>query len=263
MKSRTNEKTGPMGKISKRSIALFILVFAGMLIVTAPATLLSRVVESASNGQFVLANATGTVWSGSASPALRQHSGSLMALEKLHWNISILPLFTGKLVTELKWDNVEQSQPMLVTASFAQVELRNAIIPLQAGVLGELAPMLQPAQLSGQMQIKGDLFTLAKSGINGDAVADWLNAGSVLSAVNPLGSYRLNLKGAGERLDVSLMTLSGALILEGNGSFSRSQGVKFQATARASESSKDSLRELLNNFGPETSPGVRTLNIMR
>ena len=85
----------------------------------------------------------------------------------------------------------------------------------------------------------------------------------MLSAVNPLGSYRINLTGAGERLDASLTTISGPLLLEGKGGFSRNQGLKFQATARAEENSKGSLDELLNNFGPESAPGVHTLNLMR
>ena len=252
-----------MKKIGWRAFALFVIAFTVTLLVTAPATLLAGMVEAESNGQFVLANATGTLWRGNATPAIRQRSGSLLALESLHWEIDFWSLFTGRLRTHLRWDNVQQGQPMVATISFNQVELRNVVIPLQAAILGELAPLLQPVQLSGQMQIKSDQFTLSKSGINGSAVAEWLNAGSVLSAVNPLGSYRINLTGAGERLDASLTTISGPLLLEGKGGFSRNQGLKFQATARAEENSKGSLDELLNNFGPESAPGVHTLNLMR
>jgi hypothetical protein len=152
---------------------------------------------------------------------------------------------------------------MVATFSFSQIEIRNAILPLQAGILGELSPLLQPVQLSGQMLIKSDEFNLSKSGFNGKAVADWTNAGSVFSSVNPLGSYRINLTGAGERLEVVLITTSGVLLLEGKGSFSPGQGLKFQATARAAPESKGSLDELLSNFGPESAPGVHSLNLMR
>jgi general secretion pathway protein N len=252
-----------MKKIGGRTVALFIAVFLITLIITAPAGLLGKVVESASKGQFVLANTAGTVWQGSATPAIRQRSGDLLAMEKLHWDIAFWPVFTGKLIVRLNWDNVEQSQPMLVTVSFKQIELRNAVLPLQAAVFGELTPVLQPVQLSGKMQIKSELLTLTKQGVNGNAVAEWLNAGSVLSAVNPLGNYRINLTGAGDKLDVTLVTISGALLLDGNGSFTLNQGLRFQVTARASADSKGRLDELLNNFGPESSPGVHTLNLMR
>jgi general secretion pathway protein N len=252
-----------MKKIGWRSYTLFAIAFIITLLVSAPATLLAWAVESGSKGQFVLANATGTVWQGSAIPAIRQRSGSMLALEKLHWDIAVLPLFTGKVVTLLRWDNVAQGLPMVATFSYNQVELRNALLPLQAGILGELSPMLQPVQLSGQMLIKSDQFILSKSGINGNAVADWTNAGSVFSSVNPLGSYRIDLAGAGERVDVTLITTSGVLLLEGKGSFAPGQGLKFQATARAAAESKGSLDELLSNFGPESAPGVHTLSLMR
>lgn len=252
-----------MKRISKGTLALFILVFAGGLLVSAPAALLGTVVASASKGQFVLANTAGTLWRGTAIPAIRQRSGNLLPMEKLGWDIDVWALFGGKLQASLRWDHVDQAQPMLLSVTYSQIELRNALLPVHAGILGELVPLLQPAQLSGQILVKSNLFTLGKAGLSGVAVADWAEAGSVLSAVNPLGNYRVRLTGAGERLDVSLETLAGALLLEGSGSFSRSNGMKFQATARAAEGKQDSLRELLNNLGPETAPGVHTLALMR
>lgn len=250
-------------KIGWRAWLLFVMTLLVTLIITAPAALLAKVVEHAGNGQFVLANTAGTVWKGSATPAIRQRAGTLLVMEKLHWDISLLPLFTGKMVVEFRWDNVEQAQAMTMSATFGQIEIRNAIIPIQAVIIGELMPMLQPAQLSGQLQIRSDQFTFTKTGANGNAVAEWLNAGSVLSMVNPLGSYRINLAGTGERLDIMLGTISGVLVLEGSGSFSGAQGLRFQATAHAAADSKGSIDELLNNLGPETAPGVHTLNLMR
>ena len=252
-----------MKKIGWRAISLFALAFFITLLVTAPATLLAKIVETASNGQFVLANASGTLWQGSATPAIRQRAGSFFALEKLHWDIAVLPLFTGKLVSQFRWDNVEQIQPMAVTLSFSQVELRDVVLPLSAGIMGELTPLLQPIQLSGQMYIRSEKFTLTRQGMNGNAVAEWSNAGSVLSTVKPLGNYRINLAGLGERLEITLLTTSGVLLLEGTGSFSASQGLRFQGSARASADSKGSIDELLSNFGPESAPGVHSLNLMR
>lgn len=250
-------------KIGWRAFALFACAFITTLIVVAPATLLAKIAEGSSNGQLVLANAAGTLWHGSATPAIRQRAGRLLVTERLHWDIALLPLFSGKIVTRFQWDNVVQAQPMEATVSFGQIEFRNALIPMQAVIIGELMPMLQPAQLSGQLLIRSDQVTFSKSGINGNAVAEWVNAGSVLSAVNPLGSYSINLAGAGERVGLTLVTTSGALLLEGSGSFTRDQGLKFQATARAAADSKGRLDELLNNLGPESAPGVHSLKLMR
>jgi len=256
-------KSGALKKIGWPALLLFTISFVVTLIVTAPATLLGKIVESSSNGQFVLANAAGSVWQGTATPAIRQRAGTLLVLEKLQWDIALLPLVTGKIVVQIQWDNVLQAQPMVATVSYGQIEFRNALIPMQAKIIGELMPMLQPVQLSGQIHIRSEQLMFSKLGINGNAIAEWVNAGSVLSSVNPLGSYNINLAGAGEKLDITLVTASGALLLEGNGSFTREQGLKFQTTARASADSKGSLDELLNNLGPESAPGVHSLNLMR
>lgn len=258
----TSLETGAVKKIGWRVMLLFAAAFFATLLVTAPATLLAKVVASASNGQLILANASGSVWHGSATPALRQRSGSFLALEKLHWDMELLPVLTGKLSSQFRWDNV-QGKPMLVTASFGQVEVRNLLLPLYAGILGELVPLLQPIQLSGQMQIRSEQFVFSKQGMQGNAVAEWSNAGSVLSTVKPLGNYRISLAGSGEKLDIVLATTSGVLQLEGQGSFTMNQGARFQGTARASADSKGSIDELLSNFGPESSPGVHSLNLMR
>lgn len=251
-----------MSRLGWKSITIFLLAFMLALLVTAPATLLSGVVERTSNGQVVLANAIGTFWQGSASPAIRRKDGNLLALDKLHWDVSVLSFFTGKIGMRLRWEGMEQEPPMLLVFSYGQVEARHAAIPLPAVVLGELSPLLQPAQLSGNILIKSDQITYSGNGIQGKAVADWTNAGSVLSAINPLGSYKVNITGSGRQLDVSLTTESGALLLEGSGSYVPELGLKFQATARASSERSDGLKELLNNFGPESATGVHTLNLM-
>ena len=260
---RKSSNSSPINKIGWRALLLFAGAFVATLLVTAPATLLAAIVERSSSGQFVLANAAGTVWHGRAAPAIRQRAGTLLVLEKLSWDIALLPLFSGKIVARFQWDNEVQGQPMEVTVSYGQIEFRNALIPLQAVIIGELMPMLQPAQLSGQLQIRSEQLTFSKAGISGNAFAQWANAGSVLSTVNPLGSYSINLAGAGERLDITLGTISGTLLLEGSGSFTREQGLKFQATARAAADSKGSINELLNNLGPESAPGVHSLSLMR
>jgi general secretion pathway protein N len=252
-----------MIRMGRRGWSLLAIVFLVTLIVTAPATLLAKIVDLSSNGQIVLANATGTVWQGSALPAIRQPSGTLQSLEKLHWDFALWPILTGKVVARLYWGEEMQGQPMEATLSLGQIKFQHVLIPLQAAMIGELVPMLKPVQLSGKIILHSEVITFATQGINGNAIAEWVNAGSVLSAVNPLGNYNISLTGTGERIDIVLMTASGALLLEGNGSFTRAQGLKFVATARATAESKASLDELLNNLGPESAPGVHTLSLLR
>lgn len=249
-----------MKKIGWRTITLFTISFLVMLLVAAPATLLSAAVEAGSKGQFVLANTSGTIWQGSATPGIRQRNGNLLALEKLHWKIAVLPLFTGKFICQFRWDHVEQDQLMTAVLSFHKIELKNALLPLHADILAEFSPFLQPVQLGGEMQIKSDKFTYSREGMSGAAVIEWTNAGSALSSVRPLGHYRINLAANGERLEMALVTISGKLLLEGKGSIV-GHGVMFQGSARASLDSNGALDKLLNNFGPESAPGIHRINL--
>src|SRR5690606_38497288 len=60
---------------------------------------------------------------------------------------------------------------------------------------------------------------------------DWTDAGSALSLVRPLGDYRVHLEGADGAATVSIATLTGALRIEGQGSYSPRAGVQFAGRA--------------------------------
>jgi general secretion pathway protein N len=252
-----------MKKIGWKIFAIFVITFIVMLIVTAPAALYGKVAEVSSNGQITLANTSGTVWQGSATPAIRQRTGNYLVLERLNWDVSLLPLFTGKIMTRFRWDNWEQAPPMLAIFSLNSIELKNVLLPLHVGILSEFLPLLQPVQLSGQLQIKSDNLVVTKQGVSGNAVADWINAGSVLSAVRPLGHYKMTLSSVGEKINISLETMSGILQLNGSGVYARNSGATFQVTARSAAANSGGIDELLSNFGPESAPGVHTLNLTR
>jgi general secretion pathway protein N len=252
-----------MKKIGWKINTLFIITFIVTLIVTAPAALYGKVAEVSSNGQITLANTSGTIWQGSANPAIRQRTGNLLVLERLHWDVSFLQLFTGKVKTSFRWDNWAQVPPMVATLAFNSVDFKNVFLPLHAGILSEFLPLLQPIQLSGQLQIKSENLVVSRQGILGNGVADWVDAGSVLSAVKPLGHYRMILAADGEKINISLVTMSGILQLDGNGAYAQKTGAKFQVTARSASANPGEIDELLKNFGPESAPGVHTLNLMR
>lgn len=248
--------------MNKKYWALLLFTYLIVMIITAPASLLSQLLAYASNGKVELANTQGTIWSGFASPILRQKKGGLITLSSLHWNIAPLALFTGKLIAQLNWDSEQTIEPMLVTVSANQVELQHTYIPLPAILLDEASDFLKPAALRGQIILKSDSLTITRQGLQGSATADWLNASSLLSSVSPLGDYHLTFSGSTAGLDFSLKTTSGALILAGQGSFSASTGLDFKGTAQAAKGKEEALHELLANLGPEVTPGVNTFSLV-
>ncbi len=250
-----------MKKIGGHALALFFLVYLLTLIITAPAFLLDRGVQYMTDGRLLLANTSGTVWRGAGIPALRGRTGHLIALEPLHWDVAVLPLFTAKIKILLRWDDLPSAAAMEVTITFKQIELQHALLLLPAQVLEEISPILKPAQFRGQFQIKSDHLVLSKRGTEGAAVVDWQQASSALSSIAPLGNYHLTLNGAGETINIGLATTSGVLLLEGRGNWSAARGLEFNGKARAAASKQDSLAELLSHLGPQETPGVHALTL--
>lgn len=247
--------------MKKLTWIIFILVYLGALLVNAPAILLGVTLKHLSNGRIELANAQGSIWSGTANPILHQRSGGLISLSSLHWKLSPLAMFHGQLAMDLKWDDEVQIHPMKISVSHAKVELHHAYIPLSADLLDEVSDFLKPAQLRGQVILRSDSLIITPEGALGIATADWINASSLLSSITPLGNYHFTFSSSPSGVEIKLETTSGALILGGQGRLT-STGLEFKGTAQAANGKNEALRELLGHLGPEEKPGVNTFNLV-
>lgn len=247
--------------MGSRTFALFTCAFLLALLVNTPASLLDKILQSASQGRVVLANTSGTIWKGSATPALRTQAKQYIALQPLHWNIDLLSPLSGSIKIRLQWNDQPAASAMDATFFPGGIELRHVRLPLPAQALSEISPMLNTAQFRGQLQIQSDQVTFSSHGMKGTAVIDWQQASSALSSIDPLGNYRLVLNGAGDRIHIVLTTSSGMLLLEGQGAWLSGQGLEFHGKAQASSENHDNLAELLHHLGPEVSPGVHGFSL--
>lgn len=242
------------------------LVFTGLfcisLLVMAPASLLGAQLESFSGGRLSLANTRGTLWNGSGI-LLFQHETRFITLGDYAWQLRPAELFTHGLAFAVR--HGEQASPMqLAFAPMQQkVELSNWHTTLPAQILAVLAPQLRPYQLSGEIGLTTDSFAFSPSGVEGKAKLDWMQAGSGLSQVYPLGNYQITLEGMGKKTTVQLATVSGELQLAGSGQIELDKGLDFKGTAQAAAGEQqEALTELLHHVGPETSPGVFALGLV-
>ena len=251
-----------MKGMGRHTVALFIFAYLITLLITAPASLLDRYMQYVSRGRLVLANASGTIWHGSATPALRSQEGRLIALQTLHWDVAALSMLTGKIKVLLQWNGLPTAKAMEAALSFDQIELHHALFLLPARMLSEISPILKPSQLRGQLKLQSEHLIFSRHGIDGSAIIDWQQASSALSSIDPLGNYHLTLNGAGESINIGLATTSGALLLEGQGSWSAARGLEFHGKAHASPGNQDNLSELLHHIGPEISPQVYAFNLL-
>lgn len=245
--------------MKKLTLALFALTYLATLVVYAPASLFSVALGQLSSGKITLADAKGTLWSGNATPLIQMPQADSIALHSLSWRVAPLSIFGGKLRAQLQWE--EGSTPIVASVGVQQLELQHLSATLPAELLGGFAPLLRPAQLHGMLQLHSEQMTFAAQQITGNAAIDWVDASSTFSSIAPLGNYRIHLAGTGQRLDANLSTLSGALLLTGQGSWTAAQGLHFQGTASASADQTDALAALLNHLGPQVSSGVHSITL--
>jgi general secretion pathway protein N len=236
---------------------LFGGIFLGGLIAFAPASLMGSILERASGGMLTLAQTKGGLWQGSGVALLRQKS-SYQMLGSYRWHLKI---FSAALQVQ-----AGEATPMTVRyIPFAgRINVDNLHLTLPASIISIAAPQLGPYQLMGSFEASSDHLTLNAGSMDGQINVDWLNAASALSAIRPLGDYRIVLQGNGATLDAQLSTLSGKLQLDAKGSYDMVNGMRFTGTAQAAPgaAAASELKELLHHIGPEIRPGVFTLALM-
>jgi len=248
------------------------------LVLFAPARWLAAAVAQGSQGHLLLADAQGSLWTGSAVPVLTGGPGSRDAAAlpgRLHWQLR--PAWNGLALT--------LQQPCCLNAPLRLDWLpgfgthRLLLRPPEAAgaVLGQwptawLAGLGTPwntLQLRGSMQLSspGGLTVTSAAGrlrLDGQLALELRDLSSRLSPLPALGSYRLQL-GAGPGLGgapaaaaapgaesgaqtLRLDTLAGPLRLQGEGQWTGAR-LRFRGEASAEPGHEAGMANLLNIIG--------------
>lgn len=233
------------------------------LIAFAPAAWLASMVTGLSAGYFVLGDARGSVWSGSAVLVLTGGEGSRDASAlpgRLQWSVGTDGLAAA---VRLRHACCLTGEPRLrIIPGLGR--LRIELIPAGSGGpigqwpaawLSGLGTPWNTLQLSGALQLSTPGLVLESASgrwtFSGRADLDLQSLASRISTLDILGSYRLTLAGDGaqrEGTSVLLTTTSGALQLSGNGQFAAGR-LRFRGQASAAPGSEAALNNLLNIIG--------------
>ncbi|GKS75377.1 type II secretion system protein N [Acidovorax sp. SUPP950] len=232
------------------------------LLVFAPARWLASAVEQASGGQVRLAQARGTVWTGSAQMVLTGGRGSQdqAALPgRLQWRLR--PAWDGARA-ELRADCCTPQPVQLRLRPHwggARVTVADGRSQWPAAVLAGLGTPWNTLQPQGQLALGTQSLSFDWSAgrlvVDGQAQVDALDMSSRLSTLRPMGSYRLVLQG-GQAPTLALSTLDGALRLSGSGQWV-GQRLRFTGEATAAPEREGALANLLNIIGRRT--GARSI----
>ena len=234
-------------------LGLGLAAYALALIATAPATLIDASLDQASTGALRLAEASGTLWSGSGQIEMRDASRRTGIAKNIVWRLRPAYLLRGELRYEVALDNAPKRFPL--TVSLSRIEVADADINLPAAALGLGVPKLAALGLTGDMLLHIARLAFARGSVRGNATLQWHGAGSAFTKVSPLGDYELRLEGDGATVQASLRTLQGPLQLDGHGSWASGRNPVFQGSARVPPQQMQQLAPLLRMIAIERGEG--------
>jgi general secretion pathway protein N len=234
-------------------LAIGLGAYVLVLVASTPATLVDAGLQRASHGRLRLAEAQGSLWSGSGQIEIRDTSGRTGVAKSLAWRVVPESLLRGHLVCEVELDQSAKRFP--VTISLSRIELANADISLPATVLGLGVPKLAPLGLTGEVLIHVASLSIARDAMEGNATLQWRAAGSTLTPVSPLGDYEVRLDSEGTTVHAYLRTIEGPLQLDGKGSWTHGDNPAFLAMARVPPQHQQQLAPLLRLIAVERGEG--------
>ena len=238
-----------------------VLGAAVALVAFAPAAWLARSVASVSGQRVLLADARGTVWSGSAVAVLTGGPDSRDAAAlpgrlswTLGWRGAGLEL-RARHACCLNGDVALQIRPGLGRYAFTLVPPSGWVGQWPTAFLGGLGTPWNTMQLGGTARLVSPGFKLESVQgrwiVDGRADLELVGVSSRLTTLDTLGSYRLSLTGDAANPGISQLSLStqeGALQLLGNGTLGPA-GVRFRGEASAAAAEEPALTNLLNIIG--------------
>ena len=241
-------------------------------IATAPARFVDLALDRASLGLVRLAEAEGSVWSGSgrlvvvdgtavdtadpASASDRPRALAGVAIPgRIRWNVRPWPLLAGLVDATLTVDGM--AQPVQLQGSLAELRVGPGQLSLPSVDLSRLGSPWNSIRPSGALAVEWQALSIRAGQLSGDATIELRDASSALTPVQPLGSYRVDIAGRGSTARLGLETISGPLRLSGTGTWEARSGLRFTAEAQAEAEQADRLRSFLGVIGRRD--GERTI----
>ena len=227
----------------------------------APAAWLARWVGQASGERVLLADARGTVWSGSAVMVLTGGPGSRDAAAlpgRLHWTLGWQGAgfaLHARHACCLNGNVTLLIRPGLGRFALVLVPPSGWVGQWPAAFLGGLGTPWNTMQLGGVVRLSSPALRLESVQgrwlVEGRADVELVGVSSRLTTLDSLGSYRLGLSADPANPGNALLTLStieGPMQMLGNGAWGPS-GLRFRGEASAAPAEEAALANLLNIIG--------------
>ncbi|WP_137937202.1 type II secretion system protein N [Chitinivorax sp. B] len=236
-----------------RTILGVILLYLLFLLATIPASVLPVVFDKTIPGRIELVGLSGSVWRGRVE---RVAFDGLPLANKMEWSLSVLRLLTGRVGIELTMSEGKAN----VVANRNQIQLRDTRLTVPLAVLGKFVKPVQQYQLNGQGVLAAQHFEWDSGKAQGDLTVEWHQASSNMVSLPVLGDYQLVANAGPRGFAGKVTTLSGALQVNGDGTWSQKEGLSIRLQLRPEPSQAEVLRPLLSIAGQPAADGTYHLN---
>ncbi len=231
------------------------------LVAFAPAAWLAAALAKATEGRVLLADARGTIWSGSAVAVLTGGSDSRDASSlpgRIEWTLAPSGLgleLRARQACCLNGEVALQVRPGLGRTTLTLLPTQGWVAQWPTAFLAGMGTPWNTMQLGGTTRLSSPGLEIesvqGRWRLDGRADLDLVGVSSRLTTLDTLGSYRMTLAGDPANPGTSLLSLStqqGALQLSGNGTWGPG-GVRFRGEAHADALDEQALSNLLNIIG--------------
>lgn len=247
------------------AVAGALLGAIGATVAWAPASWLAAGVGQFSGGRLLLADARGTVWSGSAVPVLTGGEGSrdaAMLPGRLEWSVGLADRALAVALRQACC--IEGALTLRVEPSPGGVRVSLApaggiVGRWPAAWLGGLGTPWNTLQLGGDLRVATPGLAVrtvqGRWQFDGRVEIDLVGVSSRLVTLPRVGSYRLVLQGEAATGDAALLvsTREGPLQLSGRGQWAGGR-LRLRGEARADAGAEAALGNLLNIIGRRQGP---------
>jgi general secretion pathway protein N len=225
-----------------------------------PAAWVAQVVASATNQRLLLADARGTLWSGSAVAVLTggPQSRDASALPgRLEWTLGLRGYgfeLRAQHACCLNGSLAVQVRPGFGRIAFTVLPSPGWLGQWPSSWLGGLGTPWNTLQLGGAVRLVSPGVRVesvqGRWRVDGRADIELLGVSSRMTTLSTLGNYRMSVSGDAQSSTsrLQLSTQDGALQLSGEGSLGPN-GLTFRGEARAEAADEPALNNLLNIIG--------------
>jgi general secretion pathway protein N len=233
---------------------LLVLAFVAGVMANLPASVAGWALARASHETWWLCNSEGTLWAGSAQWALKSPESEPVLLPgRVHWQIDATWAGLKLVLTLPSPGGNEQQVGVLFSPRHGYLDAGQLRLP--ARLLGGLGAPFNTLGLEGELMMEWpasiwNYRPLAPVSPVSSKI-ELRGVSARVTPVSPMGTYQLGLEWGPAGGSFNLITLTGPLMLSGQGSFQSGRAFRFDGQAQADAAMQGQMNGLLSILGQQ------------